>query len=163
MTALTRASRSRRRVESCALWQLRDQEPLGTWTKDRVILIGDAAHAMLPRASILLSCSSFRFARRSSRSSALADQGQGGGQAIEDAEALKVVLPLGTLASSIPERLKLAQEIRYERATLIQGCSRSKALGPRPGETVVNAQEHASFNFGYSGARAWAESHGIEL
>ncbi|GAA5945984.1 hypothetical protein JCM3775_003607 [Rhodotorula graminis] len=127
------------RVESCALWQLREQDPLETWTKDRVILIGDAAHAMLPH------------------------QGQGGGQAIEDAEALKVVLPLGTLATSVPERLKIAQEIRYERATLIQGYSRSKALGPRPGEEIVNAQEYAHYNFGYNGARAWAESHGIEL
>ncbi|TNY24092.1 hypothetical protein DMC30DRAFT_420671 [Rhodotorula diobovata] len=128
-----------RRVDSCALWQLREQDPLSTWTKGRVILIGDAAHAMLPH------------------------QGQGGGQAIEDAEALQVVLPLGTTPASIPERLKVAQEIRYERASLIQGYSRSKALGPREGEKVVNAQEYAAYNFGYNGAREWAESHGIQL
>ena len=91
------------------------------------------------------------------------DQGQGGGQAIEDAEALQVVLPLGTTPASIPERLKGAQEIRYERASLIQGYSRSKALGPREGEKVVNAQEYAAYNFGYNGAREWAESHGIQL
>ncbi|GJN88253.1 hypothetical protein Rhopal_001218-T1 [Rhodotorula paludigena] len=128
-----------RRITSCALWQLREQDPLSTWTNGRVILIGDAAHAMLPH------------------------QGQGGGQAIEDAEALQVVLPLGTTAASVPERLKLAEKLRYERATLIQGYSRDKALGPRPGEKVVNAQEYAHYNFGYNGARDWAEKHSIEL
>lgn len=40
------------------------KDPLKTWHRGRVILIGDAAHAMLPT------------------------QGQGASQAIEDAEAL---------------------------------------------------------------------------
>ncbi|PRQ76541.1 hypothetical protein AAT19DRAFT_11959 [Rhodotorula toruloides] len=37
-----------RNISSCALWQLHEQDPLETWTKGKVILIGDAAHAMLP-------------------------------------------------------------------------------------------------------------------
>jgi FAD binding domain len=60
---------------SLGLWQLRDlvrllmgvsngQEPLSTWVKGQTILIGDAAHPMLPT------------------------QGQGASQSIEDAEAL---------------------------------------------------------------------------
>ncbi|CBF80617.1 hypothetical protein AN8470.2 [Aspergillus nidulans FGSC A4] len=49
---------------SLGLWQLRDLDPLHTWYRGRAILIGDAAHAMLPT------------------------QGQGASQAIEDAEAL---------------------------------------------------------------------------
>lgn len=39
------------RAESPGLWQLRDQEPLKDWVKGRCIIIGDAAHAMLPRES----------------------------------------------------------------------------------------------------------------
>lgn len=31
------------------LWQLRDQPPLETWTNGKAIIVGDAAHAMLPR------------------------------------------------------------------------------------------------------------------
>ncbi|KAL3419179.1 hypothetical protein PVAG01_09401 [Phlyctema vagabunda] len=53
-----------RHAPELGLWQLRDLDPLETWTAGRVILIGDAAHAMLPT------------------------QGQGASQAIEDAEAI---------------------------------------------------------------------------
>jgi len=38
----------------CRLYQLRDQPPLETWTKGRAIIVGDAAHAMLPRTVIIL-------------------------------------------------------------------------------------------------------------
>lgn len=31
---------------SPGLWQLRDQDPLSSWTKGRVIIVGDAAHSM---------------------------------------------------------------------------------------------------------------------
>lgn len=37
-----------RRSDQAILWQLSDIEPLQTWVKGRTILIGDAAHAMLP-------------------------------------------------------------------------------------------------------------------
>lgn len=33
-------------ADDIGLWQLRDIQPLNSWTKGRVILIGDAAHAM---------------------------------------------------------------------------------------------------------------------
>jgi salicylate hydroxylase len=69
----------KRHSADLGLWQLRDlvgspikfvlcssqvQDPLKTWHRGRVIIIGDAAHAMLPT------------------------QGQGASQAIEDSEAL---------------------------------------------------------------------------
>lgn len=41
-------------AESIGLWQLRDIDPLKTWHRGRVILIGDAAHAMLPTQGKLM-------------------------------------------------------------------------------------------------------------
>ncbi|KAM0793765.1 hypothetical protein ACM66B_001183 [Microbotryomycetes sp. NB124-2] len=125
---------------SCGLWQLRDQDPLPTWTKGRAIIIGDAAHAMLPH------------------------QGQGGGQAVEDAEALGALLKGVTNSSQVPQVLEQVQKVRYQRATNIQGFSRQKALGAREGETfTLNAQEFVPYNFGYNGAVEWAKKNNIEL
>jgi hypothetical protein len=62
------------------------------------------------------------------------DQGQGGSQAIEDAEALGVALEAAT-SSQVPEQLKKVEKVRYERATFIQKCSREMARGPRVDES----------------------------
>jgi salicylate hydroxylase len=95
-----------RNADSIGLWQLRDIDPLERWHFGRTILIGDAAHAMLPT------------------------QGQGASQTIEDAEAL------GTLFDHVSERpseeevsdiLASVFESRYERASLIQLFSREAA------------------------------------
>lgn len=93
----------------------------------------------------------------------LPHQGQGGGQAIEDAEALGALLAPGTAPADVPALLAQVQKIRYERASTIQGYSREKALGPKEGAAILNAQEYAMYNFGYSGALAWAEKQGIEV
>ncbi|KAI4950671.1 hypothetical protein J4E91_004556 [Alternaria rosae] len=95
-----------RNAESIGLWQLRDLDPLDKWHSGRAILIGDAAHAMLPT------------------------QGQGASQTIEDAEAL------GTLFGHIIDRpskdevssiLEDVFKSRHERASLIQRFSREAA------------------------------------
>jgi salicylate hydroxylase len=91
------------------LWQLRDLPPLRTWTKGRVILIGDAAHAMLPT------------------------QGQGASQAVEDAEALGAFFEGLREVPSLEQMHSLLQQVftcRYERATLIQKYSRDAAKPP---------------------------------
>ena len=43
---------------------------------------------------------------------------------MEDAAALAVVLPSGTLPEEVAERLKLYEKIRYQRANAIQEYSR---------------------------------------
>jgi 2-polyprenyl-6-methoxyphenol hydroxylase-like FAD-dependent oxidoreductase len=52
------------------------------------------------------------------------DQGQGGGQAIEDAASLAVLLGRGTPREELPERLKLYEKCRKERADRIQQYTR---------------------------------------
>ncbi len=51
---------------------------------------------------------------------------------MEDAAALTVLLPKGTAPAAVHERLKLYEEIRYERAHTIQQFSR--LAGKRLGE-----------------------------
>ena len=57
-----------RQVDKTFRWALYDREPLPTWTKGRLTLLGDAAHPMLPHL------------------------GQGANQSIEDGMALATIL-----------------------------------------------------------------------
>jgi salicylate hydroxylase len=96
-----------KQTDDLGLWQLRDIDPLTTWTKGKVILIGDAAHAMLPT------------------------QGQGASQALEDAEALGAFFDgfgqPSQATESVEEILEKVFRCRYERASLIQKYSRDAA------------------------------------
>ncbi|KAK1688926.1 hypothetical protein BDP55DRAFT_702491 [Colletotrichum godetiae] len=121
------------------LWQLRDLDPLDTWYRDRAIIIGDAAHPMLPT------------------------QGQGASQAIEDAEALGVIfsdIKGKPTAAEIQERLKRVFDCRWERATLIQGYSRQAgkpATDKANNKITMNPAEFMDYNCTYSGAKHWIE------
>lgn len=86
--------------ETLKVWSLLDMDEIPVWSKDKLALMGDAAHPFLPH------------------------QGQGAGTAMEDGAALAVVLPSGTKRGEVPERLRLYDEIRHERATKIQTYSR---------------------------------------
>lgn len=68
------------------------------------------------------------------------DQGQGAGQALEDAAALSIVLPRGTAPEAISERLKLYEEIRYERAHSIQQFSREAGRDWTNGMPPLNSK-----------------------
>ncbi|KAL4864927.1 hypothetical protein BDV12DRAFT_200645 [Aspergillus spectabilis] len=119
------------------LWQLRDIDPLPAWSRDRLILIGDAAHAMLPT------------------------QGQGASQAIEDSEALGAFFADTVDAPSLKEITKSFGDIfrsRHGRASLIQGYSRQAAKpGTAKGEKSVTMKpdEFMAFNCVYNGAKEW--------
>ncbi|RMZ85619.1 hypothetical protein DV737_g566, partial [Chaetothyriales sp. CBS 132003] len=87
-------------AESLKTWKLLDMPVLDSWINGRLALLGDSAHPFLPH------------------------QGQGAGIAMEDAAALGVLLERGLSRDEVPERLKLFQDIRYERANKIQEYSR---------------------------------------
>ncbi|KAI5927748.1 hypothetical protein F4810DRAFT_279687 [Camillea tinctor] len=108
------------------VWQLMDMEKLPSWTKDKLALIGDAAHPFTPH------------------------QGQGAGQAIEDAVALSVVLPSGTSPSDVPERLKLYEKIRYDRAHAVQEYSRRVGQDRKDDQNKQSEMmTYVAYNFGH--------------
>jgi salicylate hydroxylase len=90
-------------VESCFWWGLYDRRPLDTWSQGRLVLLGDAAHAMLPHL------------------------GQGANQAIEDGVALAVLLE-GRDATEAPAILKQYEKLRRVRTDVIQAEARKNGL-----------------------------------
>ncbi|CAK4030377.1 FAD binding domain-containing [Lecanosticta acicola] len=107
------------------VWTLLDMDEIPIWSKEKLALIGDAAHPFLPH------------------------QGQGAGAAIEDAAALSVVLPFGTSKEDIPERLRLYDTLRHERATKIQNFSRIIGGDDLLKKKEVNIQSFTLYNFGH--------------
>jgi salicylate hydroxylase len=91
------------KVESCFWWGLYDRRPLASWSKGRLLLLGDAAHAMLPHL------------------------GQGANQAIEDGFALAVLLE-GRSADEIPQLLKQHEALRRPRTDVVQAEARRNGL-----------------------------------
>lgn len=68
---------------------------------------------------------------------------------MEDAVALSIVLPAGTPVKSIPERLKLYEQIRRARANSIQEFSRLAGKDWGDGKPAVDMMKYTVFNFGY--------------
>lgn len=90
------------KVTSCLKWKLADLPPLPRWVSDsgRVVVIGDAAHAMVPYLA------------------------QGAATAIEDGAALAECVDRAKSVEMIPEVLSAFQEIRKPRCEIIQAGSR---------------------------------------
>jgi salicylate hydroxylase len=84
-------------------WALYDREPLPTWTRGRLTLLGDAAHPMLPHL------------------------GQGANQAIEDGMALAIILARTDRASA-PAALIAYERLRRERVAAVQRGARENGL-----------------------------------
>jgi 2-polyprenyl-6-methoxyphenol hydroxylase-like FAD-dependent oxidoreductase len=90
-------------VETTFRWALYDREPLPTWTRGRLTLLGDAAHPMLPHL------------------------GQGANQAIEDGMALATILARADRAGA-PVALLAYERLRRERVATVQRGARENGL-----------------------------------
>jgi len=92
-----------KQVDKTFRWALYDREPLPTWTKGRLTLLGDAAHPMLPHL------------------------GQGANQSIEDGMALATLLARVD-ASAVPASLLAYERLRRERVAEVQRGARQNGL-----------------------------------
>jgi salicylate hydroxylase len=90
-------------VDKTFRWALYDREPLPTWTKGRLTLLGDAAHPMLPHL------------------------GQGANQSIEDGMALATILAQVDNAA-VPAALVAYERLRRERVAQVQLGARQNGL-----------------------------------
>jgi salicylate hydroxylase len=97
-------------VDTTFRWGLYDRDPLPHWTRGRLTLLGDAAHAMLPH------------------------MGQGANQAIEDGMAL-AVLVRGLATADVPDALLRYEELRRSRTAMIQQSSRTNGQHMDSGDT----------------------------
>jgi salicylate hydroxylase len=90
-------------VQATFRWALYDREPLASWTKGRLTLLGDAAHPMLPHL------------------------GQGANQSIEDGMALATILARAD-AKTAPAALLAYERLRRERVAQVQRGARENGL-----------------------------------
>ena len=90
-------------VQATFRWALYDREPLSTWTRGRLTLLGDAAHPMLPHL------------------------GQGANQSIEDGMALATILARANNVAA-PTALLAYERLRRERVAAVQRGARENGL-----------------------------------
>lgn len=87
------------------VWKLQDMDEIPRWSRNRTVLLGDAAHPILP----------FGFS--------------GASMSIEDAITLGELLPGSIEPEQIEERLKLYEEIRKPRVGRVRETGRKIAAG----------------------------------
>jgi salicylate hydroxylase len=114
-----------KQVDKTFRWALYDREPLATWSKGRLTLLGDAAHPMLPHL------------------------GQGANQSIEDGMALATILAQVD-ASAVPAALLAYERLRRERVAAVQLGARQNGLRVDSASTDLRARDaelvaHAEF------------------
>ena len=114
-----------KQVDKTFRWALYDRDPLPTWAKGRLALLGDAAHPMLPHL------------------------GQGANQSIEDGMALATILAGGTKAV-VPAALLAYERLRRERVAEVQLGARQNGLRVDSADADLDARDaqlvaHAEF------------------
>ncbi|KAF4920015.1 6-hydroxynicotinate 3-monooxygenase [Colletotrichum viniferum] len=119
-----------RGLSNVKLYQLRDADPLPSYARGHVALIGDAAHPMVPY------------------------QGQGANQALEDAEALRLFLRPGLTSNDLAGALKTWDSARRPRASQVQLNSRVAAAKVSPEITL----QRMRFNWTYDGIEEFLKS-----
>lgn len=97
-----------RKADTIKTWRLRNRTPLAAYIYGKTILVGDAAHPMLPFNA------------------------QGGNQALEDAGALLALFLDLPREDIVAERMKLFDEVRRKRA------NRQQIISSVPAEAVKN-------------------------
>jgi salicylate hydroxylase len=112
-------------VDKTFRWALYDRNPLPTWAKGRLTLLGDAAHPMLPHL------------------------GQGANQSIEDGMALATILGQVSTAA-VPAALQAYDRLRRERLAEVQLGARQNGLRVDSADADLGARDaqlvaHAEF------------------
>ena len=110
-------------IPDLATWSIWDSAPAETYTKNRVTMLGDAAHATTPF------------------------QGQGAGQAIEDALVITSLLAKVQSVNQIPNALMVYNQVRRPRGQRVVETSREsgRLLGMMlegGGSDVQKMREH---------------------
>ncbi|KAJ7104913.1 hypothetical protein C8R44DRAFT_332828 [Mycena epipterygia] len=116
------------------LWQIRAMSRLPTYTKGRLALLGDSAHATFPTL------------------------GQGVAIAIEDAGALGCMLPFRTTPEEVPSRLAAYQDVRKERDEFVNTESVEQVTVPSKHGLLYRSEEMQDLLNSYD-AIAVAQEH----
>ncbi|KAL5044358.1 hypothetical protein BDW71DRAFT_199045 [Aspergillus fruticulosus] len=129
-----------RKATNIKRWPLLYRDPVSTLSQGRLVLIGDAAHPMLPH------------------------QGQGGAQAIEDGAALGEIfagIKDAPTKDEIHDRLRIFEKVRLRRVSAMQVLSdagqdrvfevreRAQQYMPEGVKVPSNQEEFWDHNFGY--------------
>jgi salicylate hydroxylase len=121
-------------TEAGTRWALHDLAPLARWHTERVVLIGDAAHAMVPH------------------------QGQGANQTIEDVIVLADCLADADLAGDLAPALRRYEQRRRKRTIAVQWLSRRTAdLMHVPNGPQIGHRD--ALLAGLYSSLAWIHSH----
>jgi salicylate hydroxylase len=108
-------------VDTTFWWGLYDREPLPTWTRGRLTLLGDAANRMLPHV------------------------GQGANQAIEDGVALATLLAKADRRTA-PDAVQVYERVRRQRTARVQRSSRTNGAMYEASSRDLSQRDHQLSN-----------------